>query len=412
MCERPRPLRIAVVGACPFPTAQGSQVLIRQLAEALLQRGYDVTMLAYHFGEVGLEDAGAVSARLLRTPPLPGYRKLRSGPAWGKLILDPLLGVRLWRLVQGRRIDLIHAHGYEAALVALTVGRRTHVPVVYHGHGALEHELPTYVRASLLAAGARRLGRCFDALVPPRAAHCVAVSPALRARFVRRARVSPERATWVPPGIAFDPAPAASVAAAARRLGLDGHPVVVYTGNLDGYQRLDLLRASLPTIFAQVPAARVVLATHGPAEAAVAVPDPRVLVLPGVSFDEIRSLLGLATVAVVPRTCPHGFPIKLLNALAAGVPTVAFRGALPFVPDEGPPALLLADEPTPAALGGAVGALLRDGHLRAKLSARARALVRARFDWSVVMDTLERVYASVTQGRGSVALARAPLAES
>ena len=409
MSERPGPLRIAVVGACPFPTAQGSQVLIRQHAEALTRRGHDVTVLAYHFGEDGV---GAL-VPTVRTPPLPGYQKLRSGPAWGKLILDSLLGARLRHLVRDRGIDVIHAHGYEGALVAIAVGRWARVPVVYHGHGALEHELPTYFRGAVLAAAARRLGRCFDAFVPRWASHCVAVSPALRTRLVSRGGVPPDRATWVPPGITFEPAHPESVAAVARRLGLDRQqPVVVYTGNLDRYQRLDLLVAALPTIFARMPTARVVLATHGPVGREVAVADPRVLVLPRVSFDDVRALLGVAAVAVVPRTCPYGFPIKLLNALAAGTATVAFRSAAQFLSDARPPALVLVDEPSPAALGGAVGDLLQEGRLQAHLGARARALVRERFEWSVVVEALERIYVSVTEGRCGHAVTRARLAES
>jgi glycosyltransferase involved in cell wall biosynthesis len=124
-----------------------------------------------------------------------------------------------------------------------------------------------------------------------------------------------------------------------------------------------------------------------------------VLVLPRVSFEDVRALLGVAAVAVVPRTCPYGFPIKLLNALAAGTATVAFRSAAQFLSDERPPALVLVDEPSPAALGGAVGDLLREGRLRAQLGARARALVRERFEWSVVVEALERIYVSVTEGR-------------
>lgn len=387
-----RPLGIAMVGACPFPTPQGSQVLIRQSAEALGARGHRVTVLAYHVGNLGIP----VRVPVLRTPGVPRYRHLGSGPSWGKTLLDPLLAARLWRLVRAEPIDIVHAHGYEAALIALAVGRAARVPIVYHGHAALEDELPTYFAGVRATALARRVGGAFDALVPRQARHCIAVTPALRARLVTRGSVPPERVTWLAPGVGFEPVSPELREATARRLGLDGHPLVVYTGNLDRYQRLDLLLAGLPTLFARVPGARVAVVTHGAASSGLSRTDRRLVVLPYASFVEVRALLSLAAAAVVPRTCPYGFPVKLLNALAAGTPTVAFRASVPFL-DEEPPALMLVDEPEGPALGAALATLLENPGLRAQLGARGQALARRRFDLGTLTEALERIYASVTQ---------------
>ena len=38
-------LRIAMVAPCPFPTSQGTQVLIGQLAQALRKRGHQVHLV-------------------------------------------------------------------------------------------------------------------------------------------------------------------------------------------------------------------------------------------------------------------------------------------------------------------------------------------------------------------------------
>lgn len=387
-----RPLRIAIVGACPFPTPQGSQVLIRQSAEALADRGHRVTVLAYHVGSPEIP----VRVPVLRTPGFPRYRHVGSGPAWGKAVLDPMLAARLWRLVRSEPVDIVHAHGYEAALVALAVGRAAGVPVVYHGHAALENELPTYFDGAGATALAWRVGGAFDALVPRRARHCITVTPALRTRLVTHGGVPPERVTWLSPGVVFEPVSQELKEAATQRLGLDGRPLVVYTGNLDRYQRLDIFLAALPTLFARVPAARVVVATHGAASPDLPQTDRRLVVLPYASFVEVRALLSLAAAAVVPRTCPYGFPVKLLNALAAGTPTVAFRASVPFL-DEEPPALMLVDQPEGPALGAALATLLENAGLRAQLGARGQALARRRFDWGTLTDALERIYGSVTQ---------------
>ena len=44
-------------------------------------------------------------------------------------------------------------------------------------------------------------------------------------------------------------------------------------------------------------------------------------------FEEVRSLLAAATIAALPRTVCTGYPIKLLNNLGMGLPTVAAEGS-------------------------------------------------------------------------------------
>ena len=78
MPEHPR-RRIALVAACPFPTSQGSQVFIHQLARALAHAGHEVDLVTYGFGE---------------TAGVPSHR-LRAGPSFEKPLWDALLALRL-----------------------------------------------------------------------------------------------------------------------------------------------------------------------------------------------------------------------------------------------------------------------------------------------------------------------------
>ena len=45
------PLSIAMIAPCPFPTHQGTQVLIRHLSTALARAGHDVHLVTYGYGE-------------------------------------------------------------------------------------------------------------------------------------------------------------------------------------------------------------------------------------------------------------------------------------------------------------------------------------------------------------------------
>src|SRR4051812_43866445 len=101
--EPERPCRVAIVAACPFPTLQGSQLLIRRLAQGLLARGHAVTVVAY---AEGLEDALAgIPVRRIR--PIPGCRARGSGPRASKLVLDAALFVTLLRVLREERIEIV-----------------------------------------------------------------------------------------------------------------------------------------------------------------------------------------------------------------------------------------------------------------------------------------------------------------
>src|SRR5262245_27844956 len=50
--EQPEPqLRVCMLAACPFPANHGTPGSIREMAEAISDRGHEVHIVTYHFGE-------------------------------------------------------------------------------------------------------------------------------------------------------------------------------------------------------------------------------------------------------------------------------------------------------------------------------------------------------------------------
>jgi 1,2-diacylglycerol 3-alpha-glucosyltransferase len=235
-------LRIAMVAACPFPTSQGTQVFIGQLAEALRQRGHQVHLVAYHFGDKNLP----VSAPIHRTWRLPFSGKLTSGPSLRRPVFDMLLAGTLDQVVRHKRVHLIHAHNYEGALAGLAIRRLRKVPVIFHTHNTMAHELPTYSRSRCGRWTAAWLGRLLDEQVPRRADACIAVTPDI-VTYLQRLGAAPERIWAIPPAMQ------AGQFEMDRRIspGEKKDPWrLLYTGNLDGYQNLNLLLNSLKELTA------------------------------------------------------------------------------------------------------------------------------------------------------------------
>lgn len=353
-------MRVALVIAGPYPALRGSQVLVRQLASGLAGRGHVVEMVTY-------------GTRLRDRPGL--------HPA--RIALDVALTVRLWRVVRRQAIDVIHAHNYEAAIAGLLVSRLTGRPVVYHGHSALAEELPTYARGRIARRLLGRVGRILDAQVPRRADFCVAVTEELGA-LLRHAGVTPDDVACIPPAGAPDEMAPLGVRPT------DGAEVC-YAGNLDGYQNLDFLLRVFAGVRAQVSRARLVVVTHE-GRSGWNVPDG-VDVVRVASYDEVRQRLEAADVAVCPRTEHSGFPMKLLNYMAAGKAIVASAGSAKGLADHVNGRVVRDGDAH--AFAAAVVDLLRDAGQRERLGAAARRCVEDPDAWNRVLDRMEGIYRRV-----------------
>jgi len=342
-------LRILAVAALPFPSPQGTQVLIGEIAEGLTARGHEVHLLCYGWGS----DDRRHGFALHRIANVGAHRSLRSGPSFQKVVLDGLVARDARRLVRRLRPDVVLAHGHEA-LAAVTLPPRVRAPVVYHAHTRMGPELPTYFEAAATRAVAGLGGRTLDALLPPRADAVVAVSATLASEL---------GGVHVPAALRLPPCPTLP-----RE---PGH--LVYVGNLDHYQGLGALLdalASLPQAHLTVVSA----SSPGPLAAAATTRGvaARVRFLPHGELAGVRALLARAAVVVVPRALATGFPVKLLEAMAAAAPLVVSRRAAHGLTD-GREARVVDD----VDLAPAIAELLADPARAHRLGLAARAHVEA-----------------------------------
>jgi glycosyltransferase involved in cell wall biosynthesis len=294
------------VAALPFPSPQGTQAAIRFMMEALERSGERAELLTYAHGE------GAVSFSHHRARSLVTDHSLRSGPSLAKVANDLALAGAL----ASHPSEHIVAHHVEAAAIARFARR----PWVFVAHTDLEAELPTYL-ASRWGSIARRAGAACDRSLGRAAGALAAVSPLLASSLADRC-ARPVHALPIPWPV--PPAMDADERARARRaLGLaDDTPTLLYAGNLDGYQGLDVLWRALAH---SKPKVRMLVATADPRAVAL---DASATVLPLASEANRRVAHGAADVVVVPRRSPGGLPVKLLDALSRGSLTVTVPRAL------------------------------------------------------------------------------------
>jgi glycosyltransferase involved in cell wall biosynthesis len=102
-------------------------------------------------------------------------------------------------------------------------------------------------------------------------------------------------------------------------------------------------------------------------------------------------------VAVAPIFWGSGVRIKLLEALASGLPVVTTRLAAEGIPLADGESALFAEDP--AAFAAAIVRLLDDAALRARVGAAGRAVVERHYDWRAIGRRLAGLYEGLRAGR-------------
>ena len=100
-----------------------------------------------------------------------------------------------------------------------------------------------------------------------------------------------------------------------------------------------------------------------------------------------------ATLMAVPVRAGSGMRVRILEALARGIPIVTTTTGVEGIDAVDGKHLLVAD--TPSEFAAAIVRLLKDSTLRAPLIQNGRRLAEEKYDWQVVLPRLESVYQSL-----------------
>jgi glycosyltransferase involved in cell wall biosynthesis len=119
--------------------------------------------------------------------------------------------------------------------------------------------------------------------------------------------------------------------------------------------------------------------------------------LPGVevtgTVDDVRPYYREALAAIIPLRVGGGSRLKILEAMAAGVPVISTTLGAEGLDVQDDQNILIAN--TVEELSDAIITLTDDAERRLRLSAGGRALVSARYDWSTLGEALFETYQSL-----------------
>ncbi len=405
---------IAMVAACPFPANHGSAASIREMSDTLSEMGHTVHIVTYPTGQ---DEIRVRHARVHRAAPFRPEGNAKVGPSPEKFVFDFKLLRLLCRVIREERIDIIHAHNYEGALVGVLAKWITGRPLLYNAVNLMSDELAGYrfIRPAWLARG---LARALDWFTPIFPDHITAVSPELKDWFVEHG-VPERKVDMVPAGIEPELFGRPEPEKFRSRYPLNGRPIVMYTGVLHAFQRIDYLLRAFAVTLREHPETLLLMVsplvseTHEREHQALArelgIADSIIWIAPH-ALEDLPSYLALADVTVVSRPeCP-GHPVKLLNYMLAGKATVCFTGAAKGVRHLHD-AFIVPNHDCEA-MGRGISQLLEDRDLAAELGTNARATVLRDFDWRHICREIERIYDRLSGVSDSLATVERPAGTS
>ena len=317
-------MKILHIGTFPYPSPQGSQVYVRSILLGLARLGHQVELLCYGHGVGSTEVEEALGIKIHRVPTIFGYNNMRAGPDFTKPVLDAWMGWMLRKL----RPDVIHVHNYEAPLVAVLGKLLTKhllcVPIVYSAHNTMQEELPTYFKGTLTRRAMKHFGTILDNAIPRLAAQ----SLVLREESVAMLRsLGCSNVSAVTPGIDPNEFLELSKLRSSKPKGMEYGQWVVYAGNPDAYQNIEVLMAAmneLPEVgLVMVSASDTTEWTRDKGD---------VLRIHTTNFTDVQHVIANSDLAVIPRMACAGFPMKLLNYLALECVTLVSEGSMVDLP--------------------------------------------------------------------------------
>jgi glycosyltransferase involved in cell wall biosynthesis len=385
------PLRILFLAPQPFLEVRGTPLAVLAMVRALSAQGHQVDLLTYAQGA----EVHVPSVRHRRSLALPVGR-VRAGPSLAKLALDvPFLAAAAWRMVRSR-YDVVHAVE-EAAHLAAPLARVFSLPLVVD----MDSSIPDQLRDSGFARRGPLLWAA-EALESHALRHsaavitvCDSLTRSVRARVPAAKVFQVEDPPLVRAGTLPPPAEAARLRAS---LGLGPDPVVLYSGNFEPYQGVDLLVDAA----SRVPEAQFLFMGGEPHEIArlaarAAAGGGRCVFAGKKPVADLPFYLAAADVLVSPRRTGVNTPFKVYTYLASGKPLVATRIAThtQLLDDT----LALLTEPTAEGLAAGVRQVLADLPAARARAESARRLVERDYSETRFEEKVRRAYASLAAAR-------------
>jgi sugar transferase (PEP-CTERM/EpsH1 system associated) len=383
----------------PWPLTIGSKIRIYYVFRELARAGLEVTLLALAHDPYGPGDLDPLRTYCSKLHVIPAKNRPRAQAAWRAFLSRKPYGVAKFdspafrkavtEALQQEDYPILWVHFMET-LVYLPSGWKKSPLVVLDQHNADERFWETYAREGspwvrLFAKFNLWQLRRFQASVLNQVDVVLSVSKE-DADFTQARLTNPATQVWIVPN-GVDTERLQPLGTTERR------NRIIFCGAMDVFMNIDAVnwfaRRMFPRVREAVPDAEFWIVGRNPnskVKALASLPGVRVIG----QVEDVRPYYAEAKVAVAPFRYGGGTKLKVLEAMALGVPVVATPVGCQGI--EAVPGKHLFKEENEEAFTERVVNLLQDDSLRLQMAIEARKLVEDRYSWhSIMHNTIEHL---------------------
>jgi glycosyltransferase involved in cell wall biosynthesis len=380
--------KILVLAPQPFFQERGTPIAVKLLVEELARLGFDVHLLVFHEGE----DVAVNGVKLHRIPAPLGIKNIPPSISWKKIVCDGIMFFSMLRLMKKYDFDLVHAVE-EAVFLVRTISFFSGIPYVYDMDSSLVIQVMD--KLSFLRPF-RSLLTFFEKDAVRGSAGVVAVCRELE-EIARD--YDPAKRIVRLEDISLLDEEAHSDELLRERYDISG-PIMLYVGNLEGYQGIDLLLESFRLARQQGCTGNLVI-IGGTQETIAHYRDmaEQLEIAENTYFCGMRPVallahyLGQADILLSPRIQGNNTPMKLYSYLASGKVVLATR--LPTHTQVLDDQFACLVEPDKESMSTAMLSLLENSELAERLGKNGKEVALKNHSIESFRDKLKEFYLGI-----------------
>jgi len=308
----------------PFFEERGTPIAVLEIIKVLSSLGHEIDLYTYPMGE----RVELAHLNIIRAPRIPFLKRVKPGPSYAKLVLDCLLFLKISLSVFKKRYDVVHAVE-ESAFFGVLLSRILNIPLIYDMDSSISSQLSYtgFIKNNLILRFVSSIEKWLIRNSAVVITVCASLTDMVKREF-------PEKPVFqiedLP--LRFKPldVPDDILDRVKKNLDIKGSIVVVYTGNFEGYQGLELLIDAIPYVIKEVEDVRFLLVGGDKRRidelrkrAEVLGVGKKVLFIENRPLEEMPLYMGIADILVSPRTEGTNTPLKIYTYLKSGKPVVA-----------------------------------------------------------------------------------------
>lgn len=369
----------------PIYQDRGSPIAVDLVLRALSERRELVDAVTYHEGK----NIDYENIHIHRTLSIPFIHNIKAGFSWKKIICDFLMVFKIIPLLVKKRYQLVHAVE-EAVFFALLIKLVFRIPYIYDMDSSLAQQM---VEQLPWLSPFSPFLNFFEGLAVKHAKVVVPVCDAL-AKDIERYR--PNKVVVLQDISLLKETPPDHSIELKDQLGIEGL-LLMYVGNLQTYQGIDLLLESFALAFETTKHADLVIIGGVDADIRKYQDmsyklkiDKHVHFLGPKPVEHLATYLSQADILVSPRTKGRNTPMKIYSYLHSGKPLLATN--MPTHTQILNEKVAMLAEPNPEAFAEKMVYLIEDQELRSELGAAGEELIEESYSYEAFRKKLNQLF--------------------